>query len=452
MSTTLLENEENIATEEAPAAGLIVGPEHLRQGGGAAWRAEARASAWQRFESLPMPARTDEAWRFSSLKTLDLAPFHAPLPVSREVAEDLRARSTALSTIAGRMVFANDELLNREILDDELTAKGVLFLPLAEAAERHEELFNRHFMREEAILGSRKFAALHEAWIRNGTFLYVPKNVELSLPLEAYHWLHGAHTSCFPHTLIIAEENSRVTLVDHFRSADENSPGLACGVNDLWLGAGAKVTYINVQGWNFATKAIQMNATVVGRDAHAVALTSHFGGAYVRSESVSHLRGQGGRSDMLALSFIDARRELDQRTLQIHESPHTASDLLYKNALDGQSRSTFSGLIRVSPGSHFTDAYQKVRNLLLSDEAEANSAPGLEIEADNVRCTHGATSGQVESEELFYLLSRGIPLKTAQHLIVRGFLQEVLDRLPDERLRESITALLEPQFVAAVGA
>jgi Fe-S cluster assembly protein SufD len=452
MGTALLETESPTPSLEEPAAGLIVGPEHLRgNGNAAAWRAEARTSAWQRFESLPMPARTDELWRFSTLKALELGHWHAPQLVGEAVANELRERSVGLAKTAGRLAFANDVTILHDRISSELAAKGVVFLPIEEAATRHADLFERHFMREEAILGSRKFAALHESWVRNGTFLYVPRNVEIEQPLEAYHWLQGENGSCFPHTLIIADENSRVTLVDYFQSADATAPGFACGVNDLWLGAGAKVTYLNVQAWSPEVKAVQLNATVVGRDASAVALATHFGGAYVRSESVSHLRGTGGRSDMLALGIGESRRELDQRTLQIHEVPHTTSDLLYKNALDDQSRSTFSGLIRVAPGAHFTDAYQKVRNLLLSDEAEANSAPGLEIEADNVRCTHGATSGQVESEELFYLLSRGIPVKQAQHLIVRGFLQEVLDRLPDETLRAQITELLEPRFTFQKG-
>jgi Fe-S cluster assembly protein SufD len=239
-----------------------------------------------------------------------------------------------------------------------------------------------------------------------------------------------------------------VTVVDYFASADEEAPGFACGVNDLWLGAGAKVTYVNVQEWSRKTLAVQINSTIVGRDAAAVALNANFGGANVRSESISHLRGQGGRSDMLAFSTAEGRREIDQRTLQIHEKPNTASDLLYKNALDDQARTIFSGLIRVAQGAHFTDAYQKVRNLLLSDEAEANSAPGLEIEADNVRCTHGATSGQIEEEELFYLLSRGIPKSVAQRLIVFGFLNEVIERLPNAAVQQRLRGMLESRFTA----
>src|SRR5206468_4682918 len=155
---------------------------------------------------------------------------------------------------------------------------------------------------------------------------------------------------------------------------------------------------------------------------------------------------EGARSDLLAISIADGIQEFDARTLQDHACPHTTSDLLYKNALNDRARNIFGGLIRVEPQAHFTDAYQKVRNLLLSDEAEANSMPGLEILADDVRCTHGATSGQIEPEELFYLLSRGIPERVAKALVVKGFLNEVVDRLSDaaltDHLHEQIAAHL----------
>jgi Fe-S cluster assembly protein SufD len=393
-----------------------------------------------------MPKRTDENWRFANLKLLDLAPFTQPVAVDDTAREDLLARSRGLDAVAGRMVFANDQLLARDILSDTLRQKGVIWLPLEQAAAEHPELFRKNFMREEAILGGRKFAALHASQVRVGTFLYIPRGVEIDLPIEAFHWLHGAGGSCFPHTLIIAEEMAKVTVVDHFESADQDAPGLACGVNDLWLGAGANVTYVCTQSWSRQALAFQMNSTVVGRDASAKALNLNVGSAYARSESISHLRGPGGRSDMLAVSVADGAQEFDQRTFQIHEQPNTASDLLYKNSLDGRARTIFSGLIRVDPGAHKTDAYQKVRNLLLSDDAEANSAPGLEIEADDVRCTHGATSGQVEQEELFYLLSRGITRHAAQKLIVFGFLNEVFDRLPDERLQEHLRAVLQAKL------
>jgi Fe-S cluster assembly protein SufD len=301
-------------------------------------------------------------------------------------------------------------------------------------------------MSQEAVLGSKKFAALHKAHVRAGTFIYIPKNTEVALPLETVHWLHGRNASVFPHTLIIVGENSKVTVIDRFESANATDPGFACGVNDLFLEQGAKLTYVNVQNWSRETLAFQINSTVVGKDASAINLAVNLGGRYARTESVSRLVGDGGRSDMLALSIAEGTQEFDQRTLQDHRNPATASDLLYKNSLNDQARTIFAGLIRVEPGAHRTDAYQKVRNLLLSDEAEANSMPGLEILADEVRCTHGATSGQVDAEELFYMLSRGINRREAQQLIVFGFLNEVIQRLGNEAIGDELRELIRGKF------
>ena len=163
---------------------------------------------------------------------------------------------------------------------------------------------------------------------------------------------------------------------------------------------------------------------------------------------MSRLIGECGRSDLLAVAVAKHQQEFDARTLQDHISPHTASDLLYKNALDDRARTTFGGLIRVEPHAHFTDAYQKVRNLLLSDDAEANSMPGLEIMADDVRCTHGATSGQIDEDELFYLRTRGIPTKIAQRLLVTGFLDEVIQRLDHSAIAEHLQRLIKEKFTA----
>jgi Fe-S cluster assembly protein SufD len=433
MSTALLEADE--VTQSTLASILNAGP-----------LSEDRASVWSQFMDLPMPVRTDEAWRFANLKQLDFTPYSVGRPVGESVREELLERSSGLETVGGRMVFANDHLLARDRVSQALQENGVIWMPLDQAAVEHPELFGKYFMREEAILGGQKFAALHRARVSAGTFLYIPRGVEIALPIEAFHWLHGAGSSCFPHTLIVAEEMSKVTMVDYFQSADPDTPGFACGVNDLWVGAGAKITYVCAQNWNRKTLAFQMNSTIVSRDGSGLALNLNFGGSYARSESVSRLRGSGGRSDMLAVSVAEGTQEYDHRTFQIHEVPNTSSDLLYKNSLDDQARTIFAGLIRVDPGAHRTDAYQKVRNLLLSDDAEANSAPGLEIEADDVRCTHGATSGQIEEEELFYLLSRGISRKAAQKLIVFGFLNEVLERLPDPALQAKLRELLRAKF------
>jgi Fe-S cluster assembly protein SufD len=244
----------------------------------------------------------------------------------------------------------------------------------------------------------------------------------------------------------VADELAKVTVIEHFRSCSRTAPGFACGVNDLIAGPGAKVTYVCAQEWASNVIALQMNSTTVDHDASAMSLNLNVGAKYSRFESLSRLVGEGGRSDLLAVSVAKHQQEFDARTLQDHISPRTASDLLYKNALDDRARTIFGGLIRVEPHAHFTDAYQKVRNLLLSDDSEANSMPGLEILADNVRCTHGATSGQIDEDELFYLRTRGIPTKVAQRLLVTGFLDEVIRRLDHPAIAEHLHQLIEERF------
>ena len=407
----------------------------------------ARAAARQKFDSLPMPGRTDEAWRFVNYKTLDLPPFSkssAPFGGDRD---RLLKRSNGLEQAAGKMVFANDELIARELLAATLAQKGVIWKPLEIAAAEHPELFQKHFMAHGAPLGSAKFAALHAASVKTGTFLYVPRGVEIDLPIEVFHWLSGEGNSTFPHTLLIAEENSKVTLVDYFMGAEPDTAALAIGFNDLYVGAGAQLDYVCVQNWSRKTLAFQVNNTVVGRDASAKSLNVNLGGRYARTESANRLIGEGGRSDMLSVTVAEGEQEFDQRTFQDHIAPGASSDLLYKNALDDASRTIFAGMIKVEPGAHRTDAYQKVRNLLLSDDAEANSMPGLEILADEVRCSHGATSGQIESEELFYLLARGIPRREAQRLIVHGFLQEAIDRIGNPALAAKLGEMVQAKFV-----
>ncbi|HET6409387.1 MAG TPA: SufD family Fe-S cluster assembly protein, partial [Chthoniobacteraceae bacterium] len=303
-------------------------------------------AAWEKFQSLPMPVRTDERWRFSNVKALDLSSYSPPLPIDDATREDLISRSKRLLRTGGRIVFGNDQLLTHEVLSDKLRQQGVRWLPLEQALAEHGDLVRKYFMREEAILGGTKFAALHASQVRAGSFLYIPRGVEIDVPVEAFHWLHGDGGSCFPHTLIVAEAMSKVTVVDHFESTAVGARGFACGVNDLWVGDGAQVTYVCAQSWSEKTFAVQINSTVVGRDASAKALTLNLGGEHVRTESVSHLRAPGGRSDMLAVTIAERAQEIDQRTFQIHEAPNTSSDLLYKNALDDSARTIFSGLIR----------------------------------------------------------------------------------------------------------
>ncbi len=394
--------------EVAKSESILSGPTELREFPD--WFRDQQRAAWEQFESLPKPTRKDQAWRFANVGLLDLTPFKMSGPLSEDDRKNVLKYSRGLDQYAARMIFANDQLIERDVVSDDLKKRGVIFQPLERAMVEHADLFQKYFMSSEAKLGSAKFAALHKAFVSSGTFLFLPRGVEIEQPIEIFHWLRHDNTSIFPHLLLVTDELAKVTVIEHFRSCNRAAPGFACGVNDLIAGPGAKVTYVCAQNWGENVVALQVNSTIVDHDASAMSLNLHLGAKYSRFESLSRLIGEGGRSDLLAVAVAKHQQEFDARTLQDHVAPHTASDLLYKNALDDRARTIFGGLIRVEPHAHFTDAYQKVRNLLLSDEAEANSMPGLEILADNVRCTHGATSGQIDEDELFYLRTRGIPL------------------------------------------
>jgi Fe-S cluster assembly protein SufD len=413
------------------------------------WFRDQQRAAWTQFEALPKPTRKDQLWRFSNVDLLDLKPFKFTEALGDEDRAAILEQSRGLDEVAARLIFAGDQLIERDVVSDQLRQRGVIFQPLERAMVEHADLFREYFMSQPAVLGSAKFAALHQALVSSGTFLYVPRGVEIELPIEIFHWLHGENASVFPHLLLVTDELAKVTVIESFHSLDRKASGFACGVNDLIAGPGAKVSYVCAQNWGSDVVALQMNSTTVDHDASAMSLNLHLGGKYSRFESLSRLIGEGARSDLLAISVADGTQEFDARTLQDHISPHTASDLLYKNALDDRARTTFGGLIRVEPHAHFTDAYQKVRNLLLSDDSEANSMPGLEILADNVRCTHGATSGQIEKDELFYLRTRGIPIPVAQRLIVSGFLNEVIERLDQPAIADHLRKLIDEKFLRA---
>ncbi|MEI6081087.1 MAG: Fe-S cluster assembly protein SufD [Verrucomicrobiota bacterium] len=404
------------------------------------WFSNDQNGAWELFQSLPQPKRNDEPWRFANLKALDLSDFHLAVPI--QDAASLITRSLAHTNLAAKLIFANEVLIHN---DQSGLPSGVLLLPLEEAAKNHEELFRKSFMTSDVRLGSKKFAALHRAHLRSGAFVYVPQGVVIEQPIEIWHWVEGENATIFPHTLIVLEEGASATVVDHFVSSrDERS--LAIAVNDLTVGTNAKLHYVGVQEWSDKATAFHINTTEVEKEGVSTALQMNLGGAYVRGESDSHLLGEGSRSVMLSINPATGNREIDQRTFQDHFAPRATSDLLYHNALADSSRTIFAGLIKVEEHAHETDAYQKVRNLMLSDEAEANSMPGLEILADNVRCTHGATSGELNEDELFYMMARGIGPKQAAQLIVRGFFGTVLERLENEELQAHLGEILDKKL------
>ncbi|HKB90600.1 MAG TPA: Fe-S cluster assembly protein SufD [Opitutaceae bacterium] len=414
------------------------------QAGVPAWWLERKRAAYETFADLPLPKRTDESWRFSSIGGITLDGY--------ALSFDNKPVATAYPSFnlpsAAALTFSNNALASSTAVSAELAAKGVIVITLKEAAIKHADLLKAHFMAQPQKLGSAKFAALHTAFLGDGAFVYIPRGVELSEPVLITHV--AAETATFPHTLVVAEENSKATVIDLFVSPSHAqtsaSAQFALGANDLYAGHGAQLTYVAAQNWSPNTLSFQLNSTVVRRDARVQSLNVHLGARQARHESLSQLQAPGAFSEMLALTVSEGEQEFDQRTLQIHQAPNTSSNLLYKNALQEKSKTIFSGLIIVDPDAQKTDAYQSNRNLILSPDAEANSLPGLEIQANDVRCTHGATTSRVDPEQLFYLETRGIRPKAASELLVFGFFEEVLNKLENEELHQALRELIEVKF------
>jgi Fe-S cluster assembly protein SufD len=410
------------------------------------WFAERQRAAWQRFLEIPAPTRRDETWRFSSIKQLDFSAFTTTDDLPADTAA-LIERSKGVEKPLAKFIFANETLIEIDAsLPDE-----VICLPLAEALVLHPDLVQEHFMQQETRLGSAKWAALHEARVTNGLFVYVPEGFKVEGTIEVHHWLSGDHTAIFPHTLIVTGAGAEVRVVDTFRSVNDTDAGLCIAVNDLVAGPDSKLDYVVLQAFNENTKVVSVNDTGVAKGAATTGFILNTGASWARNESLCRLEGEESRSDMLSVSVPARQQEYDQRTFQHHVSPGAFSDLLYKNSLYDKSRTIFSGLIFVDEGAHRTDAYQTCRNLFMSADAESNSMPGLEINADDVKCSHGSTSAEISEEEIFYLRARGIDPVRARQLIARGFSVEAIEKIGDSQVEDLVLRYLDDKFAQIAG-
>ncbi|HCR37004.1 MAG TPA: Fe-S cluster assembly protein SufD [Opitutae bacterium] len=408
-----------------------------------AWMQAQQAAAWNTFKSLPMPKRTEERWRFAQTVGLSLEGY--TLQDKPADAEAILAQSAHLEDYAGRLIFADGHLLAKDAISEELAAQGVLWLSLEEALHSKPELLERYLFSLSTQLGSDKFEALGRAYARAGSILYVPKDVQVKSPFVAYHWASQEGASIFPQTLIIAETTSQVSLVDFYLSAS-GAPALACGSSHVHAGPGAKVFRKSIQNWSRKTHSFQSDTHTTERDAELYSLAVHLGGEYARFENDVEITGAGSHAKLYSLTVADDKQMFDQRSLQRHQAPNATSDLLYKNALCDTAKTIFSGMICVGKQAQQTDAYQTNRNLLLNPSAEAISLPGLEIEANDVKCSHGSTSGQIDESELFYMLARGIPKPVAQKLLTFGFFEEVIAKVDDPALADNLRLMVEEKF------
>jgi Fe-S cluster assembly protein SufD len=425
------------------------------------WLRERRLEAWATYERTPMPTTRLEEWRYTNLaRTLRLgrlAPVaRAPRTVGPAGAARAATNGAAIPLALARAVegdrAASGHLIEiegsvaRADLLDELAAKGVVLTSLRDAVESHGELLERILAVEALPATAGKFQALNAALWTDGILLVVPKGVRMELPVRATRWYSNPGLAHFSRTLVVAEPGSRVSFVDESLSADFPEQTLVSSAVEVFARDGAQIQYVSLQRMGKGAFHLAQQRTLAGRDATLDTLNLSFGASVSRVDLTAELRGPGANSDMLGLYFGDGNQHFDHNTRQDHIAPNTKSDLLYKGALDGHARAVFRGIIRVHKGAQQTDAYQTNRNLLLSEHARADSLPNLEIEADDVKCSHGATVGELDPEHLFYLMSRGLPRAQAERLVVMGFLGEVLSRLPLGGVVEKVTGIIESRL------
>ena len=407
-----------------------------------------RREAWRAYGDLPMPTRKTEEWRYTDVSAIDPDAF-TPLTADARTAQDISSLPAAVGAIldpdterAGELVEVNGSVVHLQV-SDELEAAGVRFAPISEIATAAPEILAEYLYASSVADMEAKLWSLHVAMLTGGYVLHVPADVDVAHPVHVVRYLDRPGVLVSSHSLIVAGAGARVAVIDEYVSPDLDEASLSLNGVEIFGAENGSVSYLAIQRYGRGVKHFSMQHSNTRRDASLSGFNVTLGGDLARADVTSHLEGPGASAEMLALWFGDRDQHFDHHTLQHHEAPSAHSDLLYKGALADDSRSVFRGLIRVNPGAQLTDAYQTNRNLLLSPDANATALPNLEIEADDVRCSHGATVGQVDETQLFYLMSRGLSRAQAERLLVFGFFHEVLVRVPMEGVRERIRDAIE---------
>ena len=386
-----------------------------------------RTDLLERYRALPLPTTKDESWRFTDLKDFD------PETFSANGAEESSPPPALLELEAAGIVRVSETGLEIDRAPD-----GIRFEALAE-----------HPLLGELVGSDEKFAAHNAAEWKHGLLVHVPKDVVLEQPLlvRIVNSVEGG--SLFWRLLIVAEPGSRVSVIEEYASTTPELSGYLNAAVEIFVEDGAKVEYVSVQNVSRETWHFGSHHARIGRDAELDWVCAGFGSKKGKIRIQNDLAGQGATSRVTGAYFADGDQHLDYDTFQEHIAPNTTSDFAFKGALRDTSSAVWRGMIRVEEDAQKTNAYQENRNLLLSKQAHADSIPGLEILANDVRCTHGATLGQVDREQLFYLMARGLSRGEAERLIVRGFFQDVLDRIELEPVREALGAALEARIPQA---
>ncbi|HQX51623.1 MAG TPA: Fe-S cluster assembly protein SufD [Planctomycetaceae bacterium] len=407
------------------------------------WITGARREAFETYQNLLHEDLDPEEFKRVDLRVFNAGKFR---PSSDDV--DLSAIDTLLSDkteFGGAISHVNGQCTQSNV-SDEIRAQGVLFGELKTLLTSHRELLEPYFMKQAVRPDADRFSAWHAAFWTGGTLLYVPRNVEVALPLHSLiaHSRNGV--ADFSHTLIILEDGAKATLLEETTSATPEIAGLHVGCVELIVGRNANLRYVQLQNWNQNSWHLAHQAGVVANNASLQWTVVGLGSKLSHIHQDINLNGRGATAEVNGVTFASDHQKISYYTQQHHKAQGTHSDLLYKEVLRDQARVIWRGMIKVDAAAQQTDGYQRNDALMLSNEARCDSIPGLEIEADDVRCTHGATMGRVDQEQIFYCMSRGISRKEAMHMIVEGFFQQIYDRIPVEVVRETLSRTVQSKL------
>ena len=411
------------------------------------WLRESRREAWNAYTQLRWPQRDEEAWRRVPLRDFPVEGRRLAIAPQRNSSLEHLPPCWLLPSLpathcSGLLVHNNSGLCYAN-LDAEAVADGVVVQDLHQALEKDEALIRRYWLRETRA-DFNKFTALNAALWHGGTFVHVPAGVRVARPLRTLVGYDAAGGTGLHHTLIVAEKGARVTVLQERHSLDAE-PELNSELVEIYAEEGAWIRYISLQNWGRQRYTVSVQNAHLERDAHLVWGSGSLGGAATKEFLRTELRAPQAHAVMQGFTFATGKQYLDQSTYQHHLAPDTYSDLLFRNVLRDQARTTFYGMIRVEEQAQQAEGYQANNNLLL-DKTRAHSIPGLEIMANEVSCSHGATVSRLDQEQLFYLLSRAIPREEAEYLIVRGFLQPIIERFPLAAMRSYLGDEISQRF------
>ncbi len=402
------------------------------------WLKEMRQQAWNQAEAMQWPERRHEEWLRTDIRMFQINRFGIPSSVASDVEPEQVAEAHQLRAgveTAGQIETLDSQIVNAS-LKETWKERGVLFGSLEDHCESQADLV-REYLFSVTNTEHDKFAALHAATWAGGQILYVPRGVVIDEPLHIGSVLSGGGTDT-THTLVILEEGAEATLLHECNSLDPSASGLHLGGIEIIQKPNSHLRYVNLQEWGHKTFNFAMQKATVDRDATLQWTLAAMGSQLTKVNQSVDLVGPGANSQVNGVMFTEARQHIAYHTLQHHKAPNCRSDFLYKSAQQDNSRTVWRGMIKVDPEAQKTDGYQRNDNLVLSSNARADSIPGLEIEADDVRCTHGSTTAKVDEEQIFYARCRGFTRKEATRMIVSGFFQQIFDRITIDSVRDAL--------------